>query len=471
MKFVEHIIKNVDKITPKHLVLTSVFLLALAGSVGLGLANRVSTAAATQRDCSSNSIDKADYGGGCGAADAKELVADARHNVPNDLQAIYSHFGLKPADYDKFAAEAKQGTLHRDGRIVVGGQTVATDGWSMGREKFNGQRQSFAIGNNTYYHSATKYSYADGVDSLPVMVWFNADGTVRTAIMNPCGNPVSKFTKVTPSVVCKALNATQPDAKAKPNTYHFTASATLGANTKLSRVVYHFSDDNSTVTKSSVTDAVEHTFKKDGTVTVTVYATVPGGKEIQATAVVNCKKAIKYVPPMFVCVNLVAAAIDQQQRSFRFTVKVKMDATTSLKSADFAVDGKTDANITTKDNDGNIYKEYTFNDDKTHTIKATVYFTTGEGVKSATCEASVAPKKQPMCTVPGKEHLPPNHPECGYCKPGVPIGSDKCKDQPQALGETLPVTGPTQSLFGLAAGVGMAGFASHKLYLRRKTGK
>lgn len=468
MKYLEQIIKNAHKVTPKHVVLTGVFLLALAGSIGLGLANRMGATAAAQRDCDTNSIDKANYGGGCGAADAKELVADARHNVPGDLQTIYSHFGLKPADYDKFAAEAKQGTLHRDGRLVVNGQTVATDGWSMGREKFNGQRQPFAINGTTYYHSATKYSYADGVDSLPAMVWFNADGTVRTAIINACGNPVSKLTSVKPSVVCKALNATQPDAKTKPNTYRFTASATLGPNTKLSRVVYHFSDDNTTVTKNSLTDAVEHTFKKDGTVTVTVYATVPGGKEIQAVVVADCKKAIKYVPPMFVCVNLVPAAIDQQQRSFRFTVKVKMDATTTLKSADFTVDGKTDANITARDNQGNIYKEYTFNDDKTHTVKVTVYFVTGEGVKSAACEASVTPKKQPMCPVPGKTHLEPNHPECGYCKPGIPIGSEQCKDQPQVLGETLPVTGPTQSLFGLAAGVSLAGFASHKLYLRRK---
>ena len=461
---------NAHKITKKQIIIAGVFTLALAGSIGLGLANRISTSAATVRDCSTNSIDYANYAGGCGAADAKELVADARHNSPSDLQNVYNRFGLKTADYDKFAAEAKQGTLFRDGHIEVAGQTVATGAWSMGREKFNGQRQPVEINGKTYYHSATNDSFASNVNSLPVMVWFAADGTVQTAIMNPCGNPITKYTSVKPSLVCKAIKSTQPDAAKKPNTYNFTAEATLGTNTKLSRVVYHFSDDNTSVTKTSLTDAVEHTFKKDGEVTVTVYATVPGGKEIQAAAVVNCKKAIKYVAPMYVCVNLVPSVINEQERSFRFTVKAKMDATTTLKDVNFEVDGKTDAGVTAKDGEGNIYKDYAFTDDKSHAIKATLNFTTADGVKSASCQASVTPNKTPMCLVPGKETLPVNHPDCGYCKPGVPVGSEECKPK-EVLGETtLPNTGPG-SLLGLATGVGMAGFAGHKLHLRRKLGK
>lgn len=384
MQLINKAIQNANKLTSKHLVISGVFILALAGSIGLGLSSRTITSAATQRDCDTNSIDHANYGGGCGAADAKELVADARHNVPGDLQAIYSRFGLTPANYDKFAAEAKQGTLHRDGRIVVGGQTVATGGWSMGREKFNAQREAFKIGDKTYYHSATANSYASGVESLPVMVWFNADGTVKTAIINACGNPVSKFTSAKPEVACKALNAVRPDAK-KPNVYRLTTTATLGTNTKLSRVVYSFSDGRASITKTSLTDAVDVTLTKDTTVTATVYATVPGGKEVQAAAIANCAKALKYTPPV---------------------------------------------------------------------------------------TPPVTPPTKPMCTVPGKENLPPNHPDCGYCKPGIPTGDARC-NPPQVLGETetLPVTGPTQSLLGLATGVGMAGFAGHKLYLRRKFGR
>ena len=378
MQVLTKVIKNADKLTSKHLVISGVFTLALAVSVGLGIASRTTTSAATQRDCSSNSIDHADYGGGCGAADAKELVADARHNVPSDLQAIYSHFGLTPASYDKFAAEAKAGAIHRDGRIVVAGQTVATGGWSMGREKFNAQREALKIGNNTYYHSATASSFASGVESLPVMVWFNADGTVKAAIMNPCGNPITKFTSAKPEIACKALSAVQPDAK-NPNHYRLTTTATLGANTKLSRVVYSFSDGRASITKTSLTDVADVTLTKDVTVTATVYATVPGGQEVQAAVIVNCKKTLKYTAP-------------------------------------------------------------------------------------------VTPVAKPVCAVPGKENLPPNHPDCSYCKPGIPTGDARC-NPPQVLGETLPVTGPTESLFGLATGVSMAGFAGHKLYLRRKFGR
>ncbi|HSX31689.1 MAG TPA: hypothetical protein VLF43_00360 [Candidatus Saccharimonadales bacterium] len=471
MQLLTNIVKSAYKITPKQLVLTGVFLLALSGSVGLGLAGRATGGAATTRDCDTNSIDHAAYpaAGQCGAADAAELVADARHNVPNDLQDVYAHFGLKTADYEKFATEAKQGTLFKDGHIEVAGQTVATGAWTMGREKFNDQRKAITVAGKTYYHSATQDAFASGTNSLPVMVWFDGDGVIKTAIINACGNPVTKINKVTPKADCTALVATQPDKTNKPNTYHFTAAGAFAGNASFSRVVYTFTDDNTTITKTSLTEPVEHTFKKDGEVKVTIFAKVPGGGEMQSASVAFCHKAIKYVAPVFVCTNLMVATIDQQQRSFRFTVKTTMDATTTLKSVDFTVDNRTDTNITTKDSQGNIFKEYSFTDNNSHTVKAIVYFNTSAGVQSVACQASVTPQKTPMCTVPGKENLPSTDKNCGYCKPGVPFGSEACAE---VLGATLPATGPKEtSIFGLAAGVAVAGFAGHKLYLRRKFAK
>ncbi|HSX30156.1 MAG TPA: hypothetical protein VLE73_06370 [Candidatus Saccharimonadales bacterium] len=470
MQFVENIIKKGFKISPKQLVLAGVFTLALASSVALGVTSRHNTSAAASRDCDTNSIDYANYGGGCGAADAQELVTDIRHNVPSDLQTVYAHFGLASTDYDKFATQAMAGTLYRDGHIVVAGQTVATSAWTMGREKFNAQREPITVGGKTYYHSATQDAFASGVQSLPVMVWFDANGTVKTAVVSACGNPVTKINKVVPKADCTALVSTQPDKVNKPNTYTFTAAGAFAGNATFSRVVYSFSDDNTTITKTSLTEPVTHVFKADGTVTATIFAKVPGGGEMQAATVTFCKKNIKYVPPVFVCTSLVAVPIDQQQRSFRFTVKTSMDATTTVKSVDFTIDGKTDTNVTTKDNQGNVFKEYTFNDDgSVHTVKATVFFNTTNGVQAVSCVAQVTAKKTPMCTVPGKEHLPSNSPECGYCKPGVPFGSEACAE---VLGATLPSTGPTEtSMVGLAFGVGMAGFAGHKLYLRRKFGR
>lgn len=473
MSLLSNLMKKYERLTPKQFIAVGVFMLAFAGSIGLGLASNNLTTAAIARDCDTNSIDHANLNGGCGAATPAELVADARANSPSDLQTIYSHFGLTPAEYNNFAANAKQGTLFRDGRIEVDGQTVMTDAWTMGREKFNSQRVALSIGGKTYYHSHPKDSFASGVQSLPVMVMFDDSGAVKVAIINACGNPITKGVKVTPKAACDSLESTQPDKANKPNTYRFTAKANFSSNAAVSRVVYTITEGNAvvaTVTKTNLTDAVEHTFKKDGKVTVTVFAKVPGGREVQATHVVDCEKQIKYVPPFFVCVSLLAAPIDQQKRSFRFTIQVDHDSNTSVKDADFTLDGtSTTTGVTTKDKDDNIYKEYSFTDAVEHTVSVKVNFSTADGVQSETCQAKVTPEKQPMCEVPGFEHLPPNDERCGYCKPGIPKGDDRCKEVLSATTE-MPKTG-TGSTIGIFAGTVIVGAFAHRLYSKRRANK
>jgi hypothetical protein len=468
MSLFSNIIKRYKDLSPKQLMLGGVFALALAGTIGLGLANRQGTFAYMPRECDPNSIDRVSMHGGCGAATPAELVADARSNNPSDLQAIYSHFGLAPSQYDAFAdpnTGAKQGTLFRDGHIEVEGQTVADGVWTMGRKAFNGQREPVYIGNNTYYHSFTPDSFADGVKSLPVMVWFEKDGTVKVVIMNPCGNPVTKFRKITPKAVCKQLVTSQPDQVSKPNTYRFTAQANFENNAVFSKAVYTFSDDGTSVTKTSLTDPVEHTFKKDGTVKVTIFAKVPGGHEIQATHVILCEKQIRYIAPFFKCEQLKPIHLDEQKRKFRFTVYEKHDVTTTLTSADFTLDGtSTTTGVTEKDVDGRIFKEYAFNDEKDHLVVAKVNFNTTEGAKSVTCQAKVTPGKLPKCTVPGKEHLPPDHPDCkppvDECLPNIPKGDVRC-NPPQVLSKTGPA-----STIGMFAGASGLGFLGHRLFLR-----
>lgn len=469
MSIVKKVLQNMPRLNQKNLVVGGIFALALAGSIGLGMATRQHISAAVVRDSSSNSISYANVNGGAGAADRTEMVKDLRTNKEGDLQKIAAQFGLSASEYDRFATTAQQGTLYRDGHIEVGGQTVMTGAWTMGREKFNSQRQAISVDGKTYYHSATQDSFADGVKSLPVMVMFDSKGVVEAAFVNACGNPVTKGNKVTPGATCDALQATQPNKAAQPNTYNFTTKVSLKQNTTVSRVVYHFSDDNTTVTKSKPTDSVSHTFKKDGKVTVKVYVKVPGGKEVEIASV-NCEKQIKYVPPFFVCTALVATATDQQKRNFRFTVKTNSDKNTTVKSVDFTLDGtNTTTGVTTKDKNGNIYKDYNFTDTKQHTIAAKVNFTTADGVKSANCTAKVTPSELPKCEVPGFEHLPPNDERCGYCKPGIPKGDKRCEDTPVTPDEpqVLAATGPS-SIVGLFAGTSIFGAVAHRMYQKRR---
>jgi len=484
MSIINKFIRNGARLTTKQMVCAGVFTLALATSIGLGIASRGFTSASVIRDTdSANSIDGANINGGIGAADPTEFIKDVRANNPNDLQTIYADpqiGGLTPDKYDEFQKEAVEGTLYRDGHITVGNQTVWNGVWTMGRTTLgmgSDKRQPITIGGKTYYHSTPELSFAEGRKSLPVMVWFNDNGEVQMAVMNACGNGVGGGTKVKNSVTCKALKQTQSDAAHKPNTYQYTTDVAVAGNATISRVVYHFSDDNSTVTKTganAATQVVEHTYTKDATVTVTVYAAVPGGHEIQAAQVADCAKQVKFVPPFFVCTNLLAATIDDSKKAFRFTVITKTDTTgqTTLKSVDFTLDnGDVTKSVTSKDANGNIYKEYTFTDDKQHTVKASVNFNTAEGVVSATCVASVTPAQTPKCTVPGHENEAPNSPTCGYCQPNIPIGDTRCTPpQVQSASTTMPSTGPG-NVVGTFVGVAAAGFIAHNIFLRRRASR
>jgi len=468
MSILNKVQQRISSLTKKQLLVGGVFTLALAGSVALGVASRQYINAAVIRDNDSvNSIDGCNINGGIGAADATELVKDIRANCKDtaDLTTIYAHFGLTADKYDKFANEAREGLLFRDGHVEVEGQTVMTDALTMGRTSMGkpaSVRKPVSIGGKTYYQSTPDVSFAASRQNLPVMVLFDDKGIATTVIMNACGNPVEGHPK-TPAAVCNALQSTQPDATAKPNTYSFTTAATFTNNAALSRVVYHFSDGTADVTKTSLTDAVEHTFTKDATVTVTVYAKVPGGKEIKAS-VVNCEKQIKHVAPMAVCTALVPAALDDKNQKFRFTVKTATKMAT-VKSAAFSVDGAAATDANAKDNDGNYYKEYEFTDAAKHTVKATVTFTTVEDkTVTADCEAKVQSKKTPVCEVPGHEGKPIDS-NCGYCKPGVPIGDSRCNEQ--VLGAKLADTGPGD-VVGLFAGTSILGAVGHRLFTKRR---
>jgi hypothetical protein len=480
MSIINRITERISRMSVKQLAVAGVFTLALAGSIGLGLATRQSLSAATIRDNDVvNSIDGCTNNGGIGAADARELIADIRdsnaHNCQGgghtDLATIYADpvSGSLTADkYDRFISEAKDGILWRDGRVTVNGETVMENVWTLGRTTMGrpaSVRQPIQIGGKTYYHSIPDVSFAASRQSLPVMVMFDAQGTAEVVIMNACGNVVGGGKKITSSVTCNTLNKVQKDKENKPNEWTFTTNAAFTGNAKLSKVVYSFSDGTPDVVTHSLTEEVTHDFKKSGDVTVTVYASVPGGHEIRSVAVANCKFHVEHKSPKAVCTALVPGALDSQNQKFRFTVKVSVDKNVTVKNADFTVDGKNTTTVTVKDSDGNIYKEYTFTDDQKHTVSAFVRFTTVEGEKTDKCNAEVTSKKTPVCTVPGHENEAPNSPNCGYCLPGVPIGSPQCTPPTE-----LVHTGPG-NIIGLFAGTSALGAVGHHLYARRRASR
>jgi hypothetical protein len=468
MQIINKLKRSIVNASPKQLVVATAFVAALGIAVGLGMATKQRTSAATYtRDCSANAIDNANINGGCGAASPAELVADIRSNQPGDLQNLYSSFGLKSTDYDRFVKEAKEGYATKDGRIVVDGRTVATNAWSVGRSK---KANSWNV-NGVWADKAQDVNHSS--DQIPVMVLFDDNGAMQFAAMHACGNP-NGGDVVKPTFDCKALSKTA--VQGEKDTYMFTTDAPVSNGATVAKVVYNFGD-GTTETKTDLT-AIKHKFTKPGNYTVSVSVTfsLPGGKQ-KTVEGVKCKTQVTVLAPYYACLQLSAAALNDKKTQFRFTVQTNQGNGATLKDVDFTLDGKnTTTGVVTKDDKGNIYKEYTFAEDgSNHTVLAKVNFNLDGGVTSKTCEAKVTSTKAPMCTVPGKEMFPPNAPECAYCEvPGheqLPKDSKECvtPTTPQVLSTAteLPSTG-IGNLFGIFAGTSAAGAVAHRVISSRR---
>jgi len=477
MRFLSNLIKKYKRATPKQLVMTGVFMLAFAGAIGAGFAAKGSSFAAGQsiRDCSYNSIDNYNPGdGSCGALSGKELIDDINRNIPGDLKTIYAdpRIGLTADKYARFAKDAVEGTINKNGQLIVKGEVVMTDVWTMGRTTLNGaQPTPIVIGDNTYYHSHPSASF--GSWELDAMVLFDDNGTVEVAVLEPCGNPVTQGKKITSGGECKALNPHK--VSGKQNTYTFTTNASKFGLAKWGELRYYYKDGNEWKwfdTQSSPEKyTVQKEFKKTTKVKVEVDIYLPGGKVKRVT----CEYEIKVEEEKFVYTCDALYATSKDNRTFRFTVKASHSTNVKLLSADFNLDG-VKTNVTNKDDKGNFYKEYTFNDEKSHTVAAVLnveYTKDGKTQKAQTkvssdCTEKVKPKQPPVCKHNPK--LPPEHPDCKppvkECKPGIPEGDERCEtceDNPGKEGCELPETGPA-GIAALFAGVTAAGTIGHRLF-------
>jgi hypothetical protein len=463
---IQFIKKRLARISPKQLAIVAGFTVAMFGAVALGLSTKQLTSAASVRDTDRGNSIMND--GSIGCLTLSECVSDIKANKPGDLQTIYANRGLSPSEIDRFAQTAKAGKVYKDGRIVVDGQVVATGAWSMGRETWGNQRQPLDINGKRYYMSATTASFA--ADSIDAFVMFNANGEVEFALLTACGNP-TWGNSVKPEYSCKMLN--QRAVEGELNTYEFNTTVGTMKNASVNKVVYNFGDGTPEITKTNPSEFVRHTFTKSAEVSVTVYFNLPGGKVATAQVVANCKKKITFIAPFYSCDIVLPRELNETKTKFRFTVKASAGNGATLKDADFTLDGNsTVTGVTTKDEAGNIYKEYEFTrDGKEHTVAVKVNFNLADGVQSKTCEAKVTSGKTPNCTVPGKEHLPVGHPECKPDEKCTFPGKEHLPKNHPDCGEVLPAELPKTGMggvVGLFAGTSVLGAVAHRVFMSRR---
>lgn len=386
----------------------------------------------------------------CGATSAQQFINKARANAPGDLQAIYSNFGLTPNEYDRFANQAKRGTLYNDGRIVVDGRVVGHSTMNVGRVRDGSFNKRVTINGKNYWggHFGSTY-HANRAD---VMVLFNDRGVMEFVAVSSCGNP-QRFTPNKPNYSCDKLKKTRINAK--ENRYRFTTDATAAGGAEVVKVVYDFGDGNSKTTRS-LSEPVEHSFKKTSTVRVTVHVKLPGGGTDTVTAA-DCATRITVTPPeepeepeqpnpQAMCSNLTGTLINAEQRSYRFVAQAQTSGGAKLVDGDFSFGDGVNI-VAVRPNGNQVIINHTYAKPGDYTVVATLHFT-GANNQEFTVNCNTA-----ITAADTTE----------YCRPGIPVGSKECEGE-------LIKAGPGTIIAGIVGGSGTLAAAGHYFIRRRLLG-
>lgn len=144
----------------------------------------------------------------------------------------------------------------------------------------------------------------------------------------------------------------------------------------------------------------------------------------------------------------------QSDNEYTFTVQATAENVTNVSYSFNFGDG-------TKASDVSKSVTHTFTQSGTYTVVASVSSDQIKNVTSDKCAASVTIPPKPMCTIPGKENLPPNSPEC---QPTTVVVTTPPPTPPTT---TLVNTGPGEILGIFAAAAAAAAIAA-RLFLHRR---
>jgi PKD repeat protein len=435
-------------------------ILAISGIVLFNVLGTDSHAA-LPRDCEDNSIIY------CGGIDAAELAQRYTQNKTGDLTAIYSSYGLSAADMTNAGTRAKMGEVHKDGRVTVGGQTVATDALSIGRHDKPGSTVR-TINGKKYYERAPSVSFNS--ESIVAYVFFDANGDFKAAVLTSCGNPV---TAKKPVYKCDSLVA----GKITRTKYTFTATATAKDGATIVSYTYDFGDGEKTTT---TTKTIDHEYTKPGTYTAKLSVTVKvhGTNKTITSPSCEVKIVVEDLPvvPVYACTELKAEKISRLEYAFTGKATAENGATIVDYTIDYGDSNKHTATTLTD-------VRHTYAKAGTYTATLTVGIKVGDTTKAVTSEActvkiTVTPPEECKPGVPVGDKLCEEVPEC---KPGIPVNDDRCtpcevpgkehlpKNSPDCVTPPveLPHTGP-MDMIGSIVGLGSIIAAAAYWYASRR---
>lgn len=294
-------------------------------------------------------------------------------------------------------------------------------------------------------------------------------------------NCAVKITIAPPEAVvsCDQLTFSKKDK----DSYSFTAKATA-KNTVITDYTFDFGDgQKKTVATGNATASADHDYAKAGTYTAYVTVNtkdkknvtsakcavkidiaqemcpVPGKENLPVDSP-ECKEEVK---PVIVCDQLVISPNGANKLAYSFVVKATaQNATITGYTVDFG-DGTTPYSGTAN------AVNHTYAKAGTYTAKASVIAKVNGETKTVTGAACAGPVtiEQPMCDVPGKQHLPVDSPECKEDVPPTPETPETPETPTPEAPAELPKTGPA-SIAGLFIGFSIAGAAAHRLFSRSR---
>lgn len=363
--------------------------------------------AALPRDCTGNSIIN------CGAVTAGELAQKYNQNATGDLPAVYNAYGISGSMIANTGSVAKMGEVHKDGRVTVNGETVATSAMSIGRHNLNGSTPK-VIGSKTYYNSPPSTSFNS--PSIVAFVYFTADGQFQSAIITSCGNPVSavpvppKPPVPTPTYKCVSLTA----AKISRNEYNFKAVAEVTGGATVTSYRYDFGDGSS---QTSPNATISHTYTTPGTYTAKLSVDVKVGSETKTVTAPTCQVPVTVeVQPAYKCDALTIRTINLENRTYAFDLTHTVSGGASLKSVDYTFgDGQSRENVSPEEAKT---VTHTYASPGTYTTTATLHFMTGNNqdtVQDDKCQVVVTttqapPPPPPPAPTPPVAELPKTGP-------------------------------------------------------------
>jgi len=419
----------------------------IIGGVNL-LGGKPSVASASgERDCEATSVMW------CGALSVNELInkyntGDVAPHHYDDIPAIYASFGITAADVNGLQQHMAVGQVRADGTVWMNGVQIGEGAMTAGRAHTT---HSVAIPGTGAFKRPPSDSFARPTTTIDAFIGLDANGQPAWAILQSCGNPIiwnRPHTSLRKEVQDPTTGQFVKDAtftNGATATYRLTAGNSGTGDDGHVKVADTLPAQQTYVAGSTRIDGNPApdglttgglpllTFPAGAAHTITfqarisVPATQCGATNMVNTAIITSDHnpgqqdtatthvTITCVKVKAVCTSLsVSNGTIQAGQTVLVTANVQLQNTTVTNFV-FSVDGQ----VVQTSNSGS----YTFTgaQEGTHTISVIVKFADGTQSGEGICVAPITVTPQPPapCTIPGKESLPANSPDCVLPKTGA----------------------------------------------------